>query len=81
MLWNQYTYIFHFLQEKIKLQDIQNELGLKNRSMTHLSDTRWVCRYKNCDVILNNFKAILQVLNEEIEANYYRNVSQAIGKV
>jgi len=49
--------------------------------MTHLSDTRWVCRYKNCDAVLNNFKAILQVLNEEIEANYDRNVSQAIGKV
>lgn len=65
----------------MKLQDVQNEFGLKNKSMTHLSDTRWVCKYKNCDVVINNFTAILQVSNEEIEANSDRNVSQDIGKV
>lgn len=72
---------FSFPSKNIKLQDIQNDLGLKNRSMTHLSDTRWVCRYKNCDVVLNNFTAILQVLNEEIEANFDRNVSQVKYKM
>lgn len=65
--------------KNIKLQDVQNELGLKNKSIIHLSDTHWVCRYKNCDVVLNNFKAILQVLNEDIEVNSDKNVSQAIG--
>ena len=72
---------FSFPSKNIKLQDIQNELGLKNRSITHLSNTRWVCRYKNCDVVLHNFTAILQILNEDIEANFDINFNQAIGKV
>lgn len=45
---------------------MQNELRLKNKFIIHLSETRWVCRYKACDVVLNNFIAILQALSEEI---------------
>ena len=60
---------------------------MKNKTMIHMSDTRWVCRYKNCDAILQidfakndtNFAAILQILHGEIEENSDRNVSQAIG--
>lgn len=54
---------------------------MKNKTMIHMSDTRWVCRFKNCEVIIQSFAAILQILLEEIDANSDRNVSQAIGSV
>lgn len=55
---------FLFSSKNIKLQDVQNELELQNKSMAHLSDTCWVCRYTNCNVVINIFLEILQVLNE-----------------
>jgi len=44
-----------------------------------MSDTRWVCRYKNCETVITNFAAILQILHTFIEENSDTNVSQAIG--
>jgi len=52
---------------------------MKNKTMIYISDTRWVCRYKNCEAVITNFVAILQILHTEIEENSDRNVSQAIG--
>lgn len=47
--------------------------------MIFMSDTRWVCRYKNCETVITNFAAILQILLTEIGEKSDRNASQAIG--
>lgn len=70
---------FSFPSKNKELQEVQNQLGMKNKTMIHMSDTRWVWRFKNCNVIINNFAAILQLLQEEIENNSDRKVSPAIG--
>jgi hypothetical protein len=46
-----------------------------------ICNTRWICRYKNCEVIINNYKAIVAVLQKEIEDQYNKDVAQAIGIV
>lgn len=45
-LYKRYIYISLNSNKK----QVQSDLGLKNKSMTHLCDTRLVCRYKNYDV-------------------------------
>lgn len=42
-------------------------------------DTRWVCRFKNCKVIIDNYVAIVNTLKIEIEDQADKNVPQAIG--
>lgn len=44
-----------------------------------MSDTRWICRFRNCQSIINNFEALIQILREEIDINNDKNVAQAIG--
>lgn len=46
-----------------------------------ICDTRWICRYKNCEAIINNYKAIIATLQKEVEDQYDKNVAQAIGIV
>lgn len=60
---------------------MQNKLGIKSTKIGCLSDTRWNCRFKNCEAILYNFKAIVNVLKDEIEKQTDRNVNEAIGKI
>lgn len=58
---------------------MQSKLGIKNCTISSMSDTRWACRYKNCEAILNNYAAIVQCLRVEIDANTDRHVAEAIG--
>jgi len=59
--------------------DIQNNLGIKKKTLTRLSDTRWNCRYKNCEAVLKCYASIIKLLKEEIENNNDRDVNEAIG--
>lgn len=68
LLLNNYTFL-----------EIKNKLKIKNKSITRISDTRWSCRYHNCKVIMENYPALIEVLNEEIEDNNDRDVAQAKG--
>ncbi|XP_029340901.1 zinc finger MYM-type protein 1-like [Acyrthosiphon pisum] len=36
-----------------KLINIQKQLGIKPREIMQISDTRWACRFENCDMILH----------------------------
>jgi len=58
---------------------MQNKLNLKKTKIGQLSDTRWDCRYKSCEAVLNNFEAIIWILTEEIEGQESKDVAQAIG--
>ncbi|KAL4089356.1 hypothetical protein QTP88_024403 [Uroleucon formosanum] len=62
-----------------KLKDMQLKMDIKASSITRISDTRWVCRYKNCKAVKDNFEVILEVLREEIDADSNLDVAQAIG--
>ncbi|XP_060855120.1 uncharacterized protein LOC132932772 [Metopolophium dirhodum] len=62
-----------------KLCDIQSKLGLKKGNMLRVCDTRWVCRYKNCEAMLNNFNAIVKYLENEIDEQSDKDIAQAIG--
>jgi len=42
-------------------------------------DTRWVCRFKNCKAIIDNYVAIVDTLKIEIEDQADKNVPQALG--
>lgn len=71
----------HFSKTSInkKYNEIQTSLGIQKLAITKLSDTRWNCRYRNCEVVKKNFKAIVLALEEEIEEESDRDVNEAIG--
>lgn len=71
----------HFSQpaRNKNLMDIQNNLGIKKKTLTRLSDTRWNCRYKNCEAVQKCYASIITLLKEEIENNNDRDVNEAIG--
>lgn len=41
--------------------------------------TRWVCRFKSCDALINNDDAIVNVLTNEIDEQESKDVAQATG--
>lgn len=47
--------------------------------MLKICDTRWVCRYNNCEAMLNNFNAIVKYLKNEIDEKSDKYIAQAIG--
>jgi len=55
------------------------KLGLKKGTVMRICDTRWVCRYKNCESMLNNYNAIVQFLTTEINEQNDKNAPQAFG--
>lgn len=63
----------------MKLTDLKFKLNMKKITLSQLSDTRWVCRYKSCDAVITNFNVIVQVLNDEIDDQQSKCVAQAIG--
>lgn len=65
--------------KNLKLTDLQFKLNMKKITLSQLSDTRWVCRYKSCDAVITNFNVIVQVLNDEIDDQQSKCVAQAIG--
>ena len=62
-----------------KLKEMQIKMDIKESSIIRISNTRWTCRYRNCNVVKDNFKVIIEVLKEEIDANRDADVAQAIG--
>ncbi|XP_060847136.1 zinc finger MYM-type protein 1-like [Rhopalosiphum padi] len=64
-----------------KLTDLQFKLNMKKTTLSQLSDTRWICRFKSCDAVIKNFNAIAKVLNDEIDDQQSKCVAQAIGIV
>jgi len=60
---------------------IQKKLGIKESSLTRNSDTRWNCRFKNYRAVIQNYQAIKQLLNAEVDIAMNRDVSQAIGNI
>lgn len=54
-------------------------MNITQLTITRLCETRWACRFKNCITVLNNFGAIIQILEEEIDEDASRDVPQAIG--
>jgi len=55
------------------------ELGLTKITLSQLSNTRWVCRFKSCDALINNYGDIVNVLTYEIDEQESKDVAQAIG--
>ncbi|KAL4104378.1 hypothetical protein QTP88_019679 [Uroleucon formosanum] len=62
-----------------QLTDLQKSLGLKIKTFGRISNTRWNCRYKNCEALKQCFRSILIVLKTEIENEADRDVNEAIG--
>lgn len=62
------------------LVNMQKQLEIKSIHIGCLSDTGWNCRFKNCEAILHNYKAIINILQEEIDNQTDRNANEALGK-
>lgn len=62
-----------------ELIEIQKKMGLFKSTVMRVCDTRWVCRFKNCESIINNFESIVKALKEEVEDQADKDVAQAIG--
>lgn len=73
-----YNHFSHPTKNK-EFLNMQRLLGIKNIKIGCLSDTRWNCRFKNCEAVLYNYKAIVKILQEEIESQMDKNVNEAIG--
>lgn len=52
---------------------------LNDKSILHMSDTRWNCRYRNCEAVLNSYGCIIDILKEEIENEVDKNVNESIS--
>jgi hypothetical protein len=63
-----------------KFTKIQVKLGIKKTSLASLSDTRWNCRVRNYVAVKLNFKAIVKLLNDEINSSINKDIVQAMGK-
>ncbi|XP_022169569.1 zinc finger MYM-type protein 1-like isoform X2 [Myzus persicae] len=70
---------FSHLTKNQMLVNMQKQLGIKSIHISCLSDTRWNCRLKNCEAILHNYKAIINVLQEETDNQTDRNANEALG--
>lgn len=57
---------------------MQVKLKINMLAVSSISDIRWVCRHKNCKATIENFKLIVDLLQEEV--NNDRDVSWAICK-
>jgi len=73
-----YVHFSHPTKNK-KLIDIQAKLLIKNKSIIRMSDTRWNCRYRNCEAVLNSYGCIIDILKEEIENEVDKSVNESIG--
>jgi len=62
------------------LAEIQKKLGIKGgKELSSLSCTRWSARYANCNVVINNFNAIKEALEKEINDARDGGMVEAIG--
>lgn len=84
MIFNCLESIYVFFSQptnNLKLLEIQQKLEIKKIAISQISDTRWNCRARNCTSVKHNFKAIVDILHDEIENSNDRDISQAIGKI
>jgi len=58
---------------------MQKNLNMKKITLTAISDTRWVCCYKKSKAVIENFKSIVTVLQNEVDKNNDRDISRSIG--
>lgn len=58
---------------------MQNKLGIKKKILTKLSDTRWNCRFRNCEAVKNCYESIVKTLEEEIENEIDKDTNEALG--
>jgi len=70
----------HFSQpsKNKKLYEMQGNLGLNKGNLLRICDTRWVCRYKNYVVMLNNYSSMFNILDDEIEEQTDKDVARAL---
>lgn len=61
------------------LKEMQQKMNIKVSTLMRISDTRWICRYRNCKVVKDNYEVILEILRDEIHNNSDMDVVQAIG--
>lgn len=73
-----YVHFSHPTKNK-KLIDMQAKLLIKNKSIIRMSDTRWNCRCRNCEAVLNSYGCIIDILKEEIENEVDKSVNESIG--
>ncbi|CAI6373395.1 unnamed protein product [Macrosiphum euphorbiae] len=64
---------------KICILKIQLYSGRIQNEIIDICDIYWICRYKNCEAIINNNIAIIATLQKEVEDQYDKDVAQAIG--
>lgn len=70
---------FSYPSKNQRLIEMQKQLSLKILTIGRISDTRWNCRYKNCEAVIQSYQAIVNVLQEEIEEEMDKDVNEAIG--
>jgi hypothetical protein len=58
---------FSYPSKNHQLTDLQKSLGLKIKTISRISNTRWKCRYKNYEALKQCFKSILSILNKDIK--------------
>lgn len=58
---------------------MQEKLLIKNKSIIRMSDTRWNCRYRNCEAVLNSYGYIIDILKEVIHNEVDKSVNESIG--
>lgn len=75
-----YVHFSHPNKDQL-LQDLQKSMQIKSLSITRLCETRWSCRFKNCKAVHNNFSAIINILQCEINENKNKEVAQALGNL
>jgi len=73
-------FIFLLQKKYKKLQDVQKKLKMNKLTLSAISDTRWICRHKNCKAVIESFSSIIEVLEHEVEEDNDVDVSRAIGK-
>ncbi len=55
---------------------MQNHLNIMPCTFSQISDTRWICRYKNCKAVIHNYKSIVNNLKQKVEDNNENRIFQ-----
>ncbi|XP_050540735.1 zinc finger MYM-type protein 1-like [Daktulosphaira vitifoliae] len=70
---------FSYPTKNQQLIVMQKKLGLKFKTIGRIIDTRWNCRYNNCDAVLDCNQAIIHDLQEENDDDNDKDVNSALG--
>ncbi len=61
------------------LKTTMNLLGVKPFEISQLCDTRWICRFVNCQNVVKNFQTIIEALEKEVADSADRKSVEASG--